>query len=161
MSSDQLTRATMAGPPVFRSLSCVDDDLERSRAERAERAGLQREAQLRRREQESAKARLLIDDFVAEAGRRGLATEELTARPWTGGARYRTGITGWYLRGDRSVAVGENGDYYVLAVPPVRFGRWRTLRLEPTPPPLQVGEGARDGESMALALLLQIRLDQG
>jgi hypothetical protein len=104
---------------------------------------------------------VLLDEFVAEARRRGLPTERLSARPWTGGARYRTGITGWYLRSDRSVGVGEDGAYYVLTVPPVRFGRWRSLQLEPSPPPLQVGEGARDGESMALALLLRIRLDQG
>jgi hypothetical protein len=131
-----------------------------SRAERGERADLQRQAQLRRRERESAKAQVLVDEFVAEARRRGLPVEELTARPWTGGARYRTGISGWYLRGDRSVGVGEDGAYYVLTVPPRRFGRWRRLELEPTAPPLQVGEGARDGESMALDLLLRIRLAQ-
>lgn len=131
-----------------------------SREERAERADLQRQAHQRRREQDSAKAQVLLDEFVAEARRRRLPTEELTARPWNGGARYPTGVTGWYLRSDRSVGVGEDGRYYVLTVPPRRFGRWRTLALEPTPPPLQVGEGARDGESMALELLLRIRLAQ-
>jgi hypothetical protein len=46
----------------------------------------------------------------------------------------------------------------VLSVPPVRLGRWRTVRVEPTPPLLQVGRGARDGESVALDALLEERL---
>ncbi|MFC7492670.1 MULTISPECIES: hypothetical protein [unclassified Nocardioides] len=129
-------------------------------SDRAERAHEHREAQRRRREQESAKAQVLIDGFVEEARRTGIPTEELTARPWTGGQRYRTGIVGWYLRNDRSVGVGADGRYYELVVPPMRLGRWRTIRAEPAPPPLQVGEGARDGESIALADLLAIRLER-
>ena len=60
----------------------------------------------------------------------GPPTEGLTARPRSGGGRYRTGIVGWYLRRNRSVGVGGDGS---LNVPPVRFGRWRTVRIEPTP----------------------------
>ena len=67
-------------------------------------------------------------------------------------------MVGWYLRADRSVGVGVDGRYYVLVVPPQRFGRWRTVRVEATPPPLQVGKGARDGESVALDVLLEKRL---
>src|SRR3954451_2751732 len=96
-------------------------------------------AQRRRSEQESAKAQVLIDRFVAQATHAGLATEELTVRPWSGRGRYRTGVVGWYLLRDRSVGVGADGGYYVLLVPPVRFGRWRTVPVKPTPPPLQVG----------------------
>jgi len=43
-------------------------------------------------------------------------------------------------------------------VAPVRFGQWRTVPLEPSPPPLQVGKGAKDGESFALEDLLEMRL---
>ena len=125
---------------------------------RADRAHEHREAQRRRRAQESARAQVLVDRFVEQARRAGIPTEELTARPWTGGSRYRTGIVGWYLRNDRSVGVSADGRYYELVVPPVRLGRWRTIQVEPAPPPLQVGEGARDGESIALADLLAIRL---
>jgi hypothetical protein len=135
------------------------EDVARRRAERGERADQHRAAQHRRREQESAKAQVLVDRFVAEAVRAGLAAEELTARPWSGRGRYRTGVAGWYLRSDRSVGIGTDGGYYVLVVPPRHLGRWRTLRLAPTPPPLQVGEGARDGESIALDALLRMRLD--
>jgi hypothetical protein len=134
------------------------DDATRRRAERAENARAHAEAQRRRDEQESADAQVLVDRFVERARQAGLPTQELTARPWSGGGRYRTGITGWYLRRDRTVGVGEDGGYYVLVVAPVTLGRWRTVRVEPTPPPLQVGKGARDGESVALGTLLEMRL---
>ncbi|MGY1810094.1 hypothetical protein ACI8AF_22225 [Blastococcus sp. SYSU D00669] len=134
------------------------EDPARRRDELTERANYHVEAQRRRDEEESAKAQVLVDRFVAQATAAGLATEELTARPWTGRGRYRTGVRGWYLLRDRSVGVGVDGGYYVLLVPPVRFGRWRTADIAPTPPPLQVGKGARDGESIALAAALEVRL---
>ena len=86
------------------------------------------------------------------------AAEELTASPWSGRGRYRTGITGWYLKRNRSIGVSTDGGYYVLIVAPERFGRWRGVSLPPTPPPLQVGKGGRDGDSVALDLLLDLRL---
>jgi hypothetical protein len=136
----------------------MDDEAVRRRAERAERAAAQVAANRRRSEQESAKAQLLVDRFVEQALAAGLPTEELTARPWSGRSRYRTGIVGWYVRRDQSIGVGRDGGYYVLVVPPVRLGRWRGVSLTPTPPPLQVGQGARDGESIALDALLDLRL---
>lgn len=136
----------------------MPDDAARRRAERAEHAAYHLQAQRRREERESAQAQLLVDRFVERARQAGLPTEELTARPWTGRGRYRTGIEGWYLRRDRSVGVGVDGRYYSLIVAPERFGRWRTVTLAPTPPPLQVGQGARDGESVTLEALLEMRL---
>jgi hypothetical protein len=128
------------------------------RSERAERADRLSAARRGSRELESARAQALVDRFVEEAARRGLPTEELTARPWSGAGRYRTGVEGWYLRRDRSVGVGTDGRYYQLVVAPVPFGRWRRVRLAAASPPLQVGEGARDGESIALESLLALRL---
>jgi hypothetical protein len=125
---------------------------------RAELADYHLEAQRRREEQEAAKAQVLIDRFVAQAAQAGVAAEELTARPWSGRGRYRTGVMGWFLRRDRSVGVGADGRFYQLVVPPTRFGRWRTVEVRPSPPPLQVGRGARDGESVTLAELLDARL---
>jgi hypothetical protein len=129
------------------------------RSERAERAEQHSKAQRHRREQESAKAQALVDRFVARAVEARVPTEKLTARPWSGRGRYPTGLVGWYLRNDHSIGVGEDGSYYVLSVPPRPFGRWRTVHLDPTPPPLQVGEGGRDGDSIALAALLDLRLE--
>ncbi len=134
------------------------DDAAQRRAERAELADYHAEAQRLRSEQESAKAQALIDRFVEQAQQTGVPTEELTARPWSGGGRYRTGVVGWYLRSNRSVGVGVDGAFYVLNVPPVRFGRWRTVHVDPTPPPLVVGKGAGDGEVFDLDVLLQKRL---
>ncbi len=136
----------------------MGEDAQERRAERAEAADYHVEAQRRRSERESAKAQLLLDRFVEYATRAGVPTQELTARPWSGRGRYRTGVVGWYLRGDQSIGLGVDGSYYVLVVPPERFGRWRTVPVAPTPPPLQVGQGARDGESVALDVLLQMRL---
>jgi hypothetical protein len=134
------------------------DDAAEHRRERSERAAFHEAAQRRRSDEESAKAQVLIDRFVEQATQAGLPTEELTARPWSGGGRYRTGVVGWYLRSNRSVGVGTDGAFYVLTVPPVRFGRWRTVRVDPTPPPLVVGRGAGDGEVFDLDVLLRQRL---
>ena len=136
----------------------MDDDVARRRAERVDRAAEHRKAQEGRREQESAKAQVLVDRFVERAVDAGLPTEELMARPWSGRGSYRTGVTGWYVRTNHSIGVSREGGFYVLNVAPVRFGRWRTVRIEPSPPPLIVGEGARDGESIPLAELLELRL---
>jgi hypothetical protein len=136
----------------------VTEDARRRRAERAARAASHVEAQQRRDEQESAQGQVLVDRFVERARQLGLATEELTARPWSGSGRYRTGVVGWYVRRDRSIGVGVDGGYYLLVVPPMAFGRWRRVTVEPTPPPLEVGRGARDGEAVTLARLLELRL---
>jgi hypothetical protein len=138
----------------------VTDDAARRRAERAEAAAAHAEAQRRSEEQESARAQALIDRFVARATEAGLPTEELTARPWSGTGRYRTGLVGWHLKKDRSVGIDTEGRFYVLVVAPERFGRWRTVKVAPSPPPLQVGKGGRDGESFALDALLDLRLDR-
>ena len=136
----------------------MTEDPAQRRAERAARASSHVEAQRRRDEQESAKAQVLVDQFVAQATQAGMPTEELVARPWSGSGHYRTGVVGWYVRRDRSIGVSVDGGYYLLTVPPVRLGRWRTVPVEPTPPPLEVGRGARDGEAISLGDLLQRRL---
>ncbi len=136
----------------------MDDEAARRRAELAAQADYHEDALRRRRERESADAQGLIDRFVARATEAGLATEELVARPWSGSGRYRTGLVGWHLRHDESIGVDRKGAFYVLVVAPQRFGRWRTVAIEPTPPPLQPGLGARDGESATLEELLELRL---
>ncbi len=135
------------------------DEAEERRAERAAQAEYHTQAQRQRSEQESEKAQTLIDRFVAEATAAGLPTEELRVRPWSGRGRYRTGVTGWYLRRNQSIGVGVDGSYYVLSVPKVPFGRLRTVRVDPSPPPLEVGRGGRDGESITLETLLNKRLE--
>ena len=136
----------------------MPDDAAQHRSDAAERADYHVQARRIREEQESAKAQVLIDRFVARATQAGLPTEELKARPWSGRGTYSTGVVGWYLRRNRSIGIGEDGGFYVLAVAPERFGRWRPVRIDPTPPPLVVGKGAGDGEVFDLDVLLQQRL---
>ena len=110
---------------------------------------------------ETARARELIADFVARAVERAVATGPLLARSGGGGTTCRTGLTGWYLTRDGSIGVTPRGDYYGLAVPLGLRERLRGITLQPTDPPLQVGAGARDGESIALDVLLAMRLAAG
>ena len=137
----------------------MPDDAADRRDERAAQADYHVAAQQRRDREESAKAQVLLDAFVEQATQAGMPTTELTVRPWTGGGRYRTGVVGWFLKRDQSVGVGTDGRFYVLVVAPQRFGRWRTVTIDATPPPLQVGKGGRDGDSVALDTLLQKRME--
>ena len=137
----------------------MTEDAARWRAEQAERAQYHAQANRRRSEEEAAKAQVLIDRFVERAKEAGLSTEELTARPWSGSGRYRTGVLGWFLRRNGSVGVDTDGRFYVLNVAPVPLGRWRTVRIHPSPPPLIVGKGGGDGETFALDELLEMRLN--
>ncbi len=118
-------------------------------------------AQEASRAAEAAQATALIADFVRQAGERGLTPSVLTATSFDGRARYRTKVRGWYLKTNRSVAVGADGQYYVLTVPPSLTARFRGAEVRPSVPRLVVGAGGGDGETLPLALLLQRRLDAG
>ena len=75
-----------------------------------------------------------------------MAPEPLRATLFDGQS-VKTDKTGWYLRKNRSLAVGEDGAYYVLTVPGGLKERFAGVRLQATPPPLEIGKGGRDGES--------------
>ena len=59
------------------------------------------------------------------------------------------------------MAIGTDGEFYLLTVPASLRARLRGVDLTPSDPPLQVGRSAVDGESISLAELLQRRLDAG
>ena len=65
----------------------------------------------------------------------------------------KTDKVGWYLRKNQSLAIGEDGSYY--ADRPEGRGSGSPVKLKPTPPPLIVGKGGRDGESGDLADFLK------
>jgi hypothetical protein len=115
----------------------------------------------RRRAAEEEQARGQLDEFVRAALDRGLRTSTLRARAYNGRATYRTGLTGWYLKRNGSLGVGTDGRFYVLSAPTSLRARLSGTTLAPSDPPLVVGVGGRDGESMPLAELLQLRLDAG
>src|SRR3954469_1260794 len=118
-------------------------------------------AQAASRETEARQAAELLTAFVRRAAERGLPPHPLTARSFDGHATYRTKATGWYLKSNRSVAVGEHGEYYVLTVPASLRARFTGADLPPSTPRLVVGAGGGDGETLPLAQLLERRLDAG
>jgi len=120
-------------------------------ARRREAAAAHAEALERAQRAETAQAQALIARFVQESTARGLPPRPLTARSYDGRARYRTPLQGWYLRRNESVAVGTDGLFYVLTVPPSLRARLSGATPSPSDPPLVLGKGGRDGESIDLA----------
>ena len=110
---------------------------------------------------EARAAAALLDGFVRRAAERGLAPQPLAARTFDGRSTYRTHVRGWYLKSNRSVAVGADGEYYVLTVPASLRARFAGADLTPSTPRLIVGAGGGDGETVPLAQLLDQRLDAG
>jgi hypothetical protein len=110
---------------------------------------------------EAREAGALLADFVRHAAERGLPPQPLSARTFDGRSTYRTRVKGWYLKSNRSVAVGEDAGYYVLSVPSSLQSRFRGASIEPSVPRLIVGAGGGDGETVPLARLLDQRLNNG
>ncbi|TDC32723.1 hypothetical protein, partial [Kribbella albertanoniae] len=111
----------------------------------------------RRRAAESAEARELLVAFVGELRERGVAPEALRAQVIGSGTSYRTGISGWYLRKNRSVGVDTEANFYILGTTASLAARVTGVRVLASDPPLVVGQGGRDGESIKLADLLEMR----
>jgi hypothetical protein len=113
------------------------------------------------RAREAAEAATLLAGFVAAAAERGLPPHVLSATSYDGHATYRTKLRGWYLKSNRTIAVGADGKFYALTVPSSWRARFTGADVEPSTPRLIIGAGGRDGETMPLAQLLQRRLDAG
>jgi hypothetical protein len=103
---------------------------------------------------------VLIDRFVADAKARGITPRPLRATLYTGQS-VKTDKSGWYLRKNQSLAIGDDGSYYVLTVPGGLRERLSGVKLKASPPPLVVGKGGRDGESGDLVEFLRWRLEAG
>ena len=84
-----------------------------SRAEEAARRAELAAAQARG---ESREAQKLIDEFVAAAKAKGVAAHPIRATLY-GGQSVKTDKVGWYIRKNESIAIGEDGSYYLLTVP--------------------------------------------
>ena len=114
-----------------------------------------------RKAAETAQARALLAGFVQTMKDRGVEPQPLRAPVTGSGASYRTNVTGWYLRRNRSLGADPDGNFYILATPASLKARVLGVQLRPSDPPLVVGLGARDGESMPLKELLNLRLEDG
>ncbi|GAA2727242.1 hypothetical protein [Cellulomonas aerilata] len=135
--------------PGERPGGAADDASWQSR--RREAAALHAEALERQQRAETQQARALVADFVREVTARGVAPEPLAARSYDGRWRYRTPLRGWYLRRNQSVAIGTDGEFYVLTAPGSLRARLTGVTPAPSDPPLILGKGGRDGESIDLA----------
>lgn len=109
------------------------------------------------RADEHERATALLRAAVADFLEAGIAPVPLRARPYRGGGTVRTGLMGWYLKQDRSLAIDEEGRYYVLRVEGGLLARMRGEAPAPSPAPLVVGRGARDGDTFELEELLRMR----
>lgn len=130
------------------------------REQRREASAVHAAALERRKAAETARARAQLAEFVREMTARGVEPEPLRARAAGSGASYRTGIVGWYLRRNRSLGADADGNFYILSAPAGLKARLLGVQLTPSDPPLVVGLGARDGESMPLEQLLRLRLEE-
>lgn len=88
----------------------------------------------------------MIDQFVADANARGLPPVALQATTFDG-KRVKTDQRGWYIRQNHGLAIGVNGQFYVLVVPGGWRQRFTGVKLQPTQPSLTIGKGGRDGET--------------
>lgn len=120
------------------------------RQEASLNAAHQRAELERKRQVQSDQARAMIADFVRAAVEAGVPTQRFTARSYGGRTSYRTAVHGWYLRKNASVGVGTDGEFYILTVQGSLLARLRGAELTPSDPPLVLGQGARDGESIDL-----------
>ncbi|WP_296667095.1 hypothetical protein [Demequina sp.] len=115
----------------------------------------------RQRQAESREAGVLVKAFARDAAAAGIRPEVLTARSYNGSTRVKTQVTGWYLKRDRSVGVGTDGLFYVLSTHVGIAERLRGATLVPDDAPLELGRGARDGESLPLVEAISKRLAGG
>ncbi len=107
---------------------------------------------------DSAQAAGYLRQFVAAATRLGPAAEALVVRNPVSGRTAKTAVRGWYLKEDRSVAVGDDGQYYLLTAPLTLWDTFRTVSPKVVAPPLILGKGGRDGESIDLTEALSKRI---
>ena len=123
--------------------------------ERAEAVRLQGERLQARQDAEHARAEALLREFVAAARTSGLAPVPLLVQGYGGRGTARTPLEGWYLRVDRTAGVSTAGDFYVLTAPIGLLDRVRGIRPEPRRPPLLLGAGGKDGDTLPLVDALE------
>lgn len=118
-----------------------------------------KEESLRRaREEEHDRATAKIRAAITSFREAGIAPIPLRARPYNGAGTIRTDLHGWYLKHDRNLAVDTEARYYVMRVDGGLRSRLRGATPNPSPAPLVVGRGARDGDTFDLDELLEMRL---
>ena len=126
-------------------------------AHRREVFAAQEDALRRARQEEHDRATVKLRAAIDRWQEAGIAPLPLRAQPYTGSGSVRTSLHGWYLKHDRSIAVDTEGRFYVMRVDGSLLSRLRGVTPDPSPAPLVVGRGARDGETFDLDELLDMR----
>ena len=127
-------------------------------SKRHEVIAAQQQALEAQRQSEHERATAIIREAIVAFRAAGIEPVPLQARPFNGAGTIRTSLTGWYLKHDLTLAVDEQARFYVLRVPGGLMSRLRGATPEPSPAPMVVGRGARDGETFEIRELLQMRL---
>lgn len=121
---------------------------------RRREAAVQRARMLRsRQDAEHERAARIVRLFLTVARAEGLEPEPLRVRGYSGGTA-RTGLEGWYLRTDRSVAIDVEGRFYVLVQSLGLRDRLTGVTPSSEPVPMTIGEGGRDGDVVPLRFAL-------
>src|SRR4029453_17577645 len=99
----------------------------------------------RKKAAETAQARELLIHFVRKMKTLGIEPEPLRAQVVGSTTSYRTDVTGWYLRRNRSLGVDADANFYILGAPASLKSRVTGVHITPSAPPLIVCQRARDG----------------
>ncbi|NNU26631.1 hypothetical protein [Isoptericola sediminis] len=130
----------------------MSDDWARQRTEAAHEHAARLAA---RQDAEHRRAEELLGRFVAAAREVGPDPEPLQVKGYGGRGTARTPLQGWYLRADRTAAVSTDAEFYVLTAPLTLLDRVRGVRPAATRPPLVLGAGGKDGDSIDLVDALE------
>lgn len=121
-----------------------EDDSGRNQRHEDARRRIELEAMVARNE--SAAAQVLVDEFAATARAQGLVPEPLQAL-LLNGTRVKSDQVGWYLNARKTMAITPDGRFLSLLATGGALTRFTGVKLEASPPPIEVGRGGRDGET--------------
>ncbi|WP_165350419.1 hypothetical protein [Xylanimonas protaetiae] len=124
-------------------------------AQRTEAARVQAERLRARQDAVHAQAEGLLAEFLPVVTAHGPDPVPLRVRGYGGRGEARTPLKGWYLRFDRTAALATDGSFYTLIAPLSAVDRLRGVHPTPARPPMVLGEGGKDGESVELPIALE------
>jgi len=94
----------------------------------------------------------MLAEFLPVVTAHGPAPVDLMVQGYGGKGEARTRLKGWYLRNNRTVALGTDGKFYVLIAPlNALHPRFLKVDVQPSRPPLIIGEGGKDGDTIELS----------
>ena len=125
-------------------------------AQRTEAAAIQQARLAQRQDAEHKRAEAQLAAFLPVVKAHGPAPVDLIVQGYGGVGEARTNLRGWYLRNNRTCALGTDGKFYVLIAPLSRFRpSFMKVPVAPTRPPMIIGEGGKDGDTIELAEALE------